>query len=1169
MSAYGEYANRKLAQADDAEFDALLQEALTAVPEEAKAPQVDPAIAEIQKKVEAGGDPMQSAAKGIVSGAATALEQTANFAIDAADAVENTLAGFGVGTGELIGESRIDVVQRMFGQPQNATEHAAKIFGQYMAPLGVVNKLVKGAGWVANAKKVGYAAGITSAITDPEDKRLSDLIQSNPALANPITELLASDEDDSRIMSRIKNGIESATIDLATLGIIDAGTAIYKSVRAGKELKKAKELAKIESGNPNPDTGIVVDEQTLAQGEAKINQSIDDAATQAKVKPATGDGAAAGPTPEQIKKTVKAEAPKVDATPEEKEMLINAEQYKGSATNIRDLQKELKATGRVMVPDDLHKVAKRGRVSDAENAKLAKKIFDQGDKKIDEMLDRPFGKALAQEERDALKLGYMQKQLEVENMISGVKNVNDLTEAELSIITERLDDLMAFDASIRAANSEAGRALRTAKIGLLDEGTDAMKAKKIKTHIKLHGGMQDIKETIEQIKQIQDSGIENGLMEFLQFKNAARYGSRVGDAAFEYWVNNVLSGPSTLLLVNPISNIAQTGVSIFETATAEVFGKLMGKGVVEGETVALLHGLVDGMMEGFGGAKKFWGGKSVGPKSKFMLTRKQAISSDNLLADPNSPFGRMLDAFGSIMNMPTKALSAQDVFFNMMHQRARINQISHRVAMQRYKYGSPQYLKRVGELKRMPTEGMMREAERFGQEHTLTTPLGEGAGKLGKSFQQLQKGLESVPFGVGKYAGAFMRVGANLVDRAVQRTPLSFLRAATRRQLGSGVPAQVQEEIAKMTFGTAVIGAAGFAAYNGLITSSGPNDPKMKKALKSSGWQEYSIRVGDSYVPTTMLGPVGLILNMSADVAELVGRLENTSPEQQNLGDELFIASSQILTNFFTPEFLQQGVPDLFSFVKDLTEGRRTPQDLRESIARFSTGFIPMSGAVRAAGNIWSPGRGDKEAETLWGQIRNEWLEVAGLEGFAGLPPELNVFGEEVYSPMGVGDAAKSAVFSNKRDPDDPVVNEILRLEMTGSVAHIESPNEETMSLRMPERTKRKGIGEGVTVPIDLTPEQYHDYVKLSAGLKVGNLSIGARPLKEELKSIINTDKYKKASDDLKKVFIKKIVSDYKSAAWQVMQTRPDIQEEFQEKAEKRINRYKSNPDKVIFGRGQ
>ena len=422
--------------------------------------------------------------------------------------------------------------------------------------------------------------------------------------------------------------------------------------------------------------------------------------------------------------------------------------------------------------------------------------------------------------------------------------------------------------------------------GVLDEGVEGVKAQKVRDYINLHGGTQDVKETLKQIKQIQDAGLST--FDMMAYKVGPGFGRRMGDAAFEYWVNNVLSGPSTMLVTNPVSNVVQMVASIFETGTAEIYGKFMRRGVVEGETLAHVGGLVDGYWEALSGAKKFWKGVQPGTRSKFMLGKQRAISAENFNLDPAGFVGKFADSVGKVLNYPTRVLSTQDVFFNMMHQRARINQLSHRMAIQAgHVPGEAGYISKVSEFRKNPTKGMIKESDRFGQEHTLTTPLGRDGGSGGQALLSLQQAMEKMPFGVGKFAGAFMRVGANLADRAIQRTPLTFLRAETRRNLMSKVPATVGEEIGKMTFGTGLLFGGGLLAHQGLITGSGPDDPKMQKALKSSGWQPNSIRLpGGNFIPTKDLGPLGIVLNMSADISELIGRIDSDDMERGHLPDE-------------------------------------------------------------------------------------------------------------------------------------------------------------------------------------------------------------------------------------------------------------------------------------------
>jgi len=81
-------------------------------------------------------------------------------------------------------------------------------------------------------------AGVGGVVTDfayfdGKQGRLSDLIQQNPSLQNPITEFLQSEEDDTQIEGRLKNAVEGLGLGLLADGII-AGA---KGLRAGGKAK--------------------------------------------------------------------------------------------------------------------------------------------------------------------------------------------------------------------------------------------------------------------------------------------------------------------------------------------------------------------------------------------------------------------------------------------------------------------------------------------------------------------------------------------------------------------------------------------------------------------------------------------------------------------------------------------------------------------------------------------------------------------------------------------------------------------------------------------------------------------------------------------------------------------------------------------------------------------
>ena len=91
-------------------------------------------------------------------------------------------------------------------------------------------------------------AGLQGAATDlmffkGNEGRLSDLIQSSPSLANPISEFLASDEEDSELTGRLKNAIEGLGIGLA----VDSLLIPLRALKAGR--KKFEETGDVNKAN--------------------------------------------------------------------------------------------------------------------------------------------------------------------------------------------------------------------------------------------------------------------------------------------------------------------------------------------------------------------------------------------------------------------------------------------------------------------------------------------------------------------------------------------------------------------------------------------------------------------------------------------------------------------------------------------------------------------------------------------------------------------------------------------------------------------------------------------------------------------------------------------------------------------------------------------------------
>lgn len=143
-----------------------------------------------------------------------------------------------------LNESPFPEVPVVGQQPTSVTGNVVRSVSQFAAAMGVAGKALKG--W-QTASTVGRfsKAIVTGAIADfaafdEADKRLSDLIETVPELSNPVTEWLASDEDDTALESRLKNVVEGGLLGVG----MEAVPALVKQISAYRQLKRTQAQVK-------------------------------------------------------------------------------------------------------------------------------------------------------------------------------------------------------------------------------------------------------------------------------------------------------------------------------------------------------------------------------------------------------------------------------------------------------------------------------------------------------------------------------------------------------------------------------------------------------------------------------------------------------------------------------------------------------------------------------------------------------------------------------------------------------------------------------------------------------------------------------------------------------------------------------------------------------------
>lgn len=147
---------------------------------------------------------------------------------------------------------------------------------QFLTLASPVTQVMKAKG-VGPILQTVTASGVSGGLGfSGQQERLSDLVQQFPAIANPVTDFLASDVDDSFAVGRLKNALEFAGLDVAVM------LPFVKTLRQTRgQARNAKPNGEVE----------------LAQ---KIDKAVPKQNPNAVVRPPTKDGVVQGSSTGQI-----------------------------------------------------------------------------------------------------------------------------------------------------------------------------------------------------------------------------------------------------------------------------------------------------------------------------------------------------------------------------------------------------------------------------------------------------------------------------------------------------------------------------------------------------------------------------------------------------------------------------------------------------------------------------------------------------------------------------------------------------------------------------------------------------------------------------------------------------------------------------------------------------
>jgi hypothetical protein len=257
----------------------------------------------------------------------------------------------------------------------------------------------------------------------------------------------------------------------------------------------------------------------------------------------------------------------------------------------------------------------------------------------------------------------------------------------------------------------------------------------------------------------------------------------------------------------------------------------------------------------------------------------------------------------------------------------------------------------------------------------------------------------------------FIKTCTNFAKMSVEYSPLNIPNLIQKANRGELTGLQMADARAKVILGTAIGTTVYIMAMNGMITGGPPSDANERLMRERAGERWNCFKIGNVYIPYSWNLPLGMIMGMAADLAELSKR--SGDPEKQtNLASGI---TTMIRHNIGDQTFMQ-GLNDLMASYNDPErQGGRWLQGQVTGIA------VPAG--VGALARIIDPERHRPQGVLEAVQARVPFWSK-------GLPPMRDLWGRPLEYPGGAAGAAIGATRAPSIEKADPVDQEIARLNL-------------------------------------------------------------------------------------------------------------------------------------------
>ena len=758
-------------------------------------------------------------------------------------------------------------------------------------------KLAKGAKANPIKASLGKGAVADTIAFDEETGRFSDIINEYaPALANPLTDYLASDPDDTFWEGRFKNTLEGLALGGITEGLFRTARYIKNKKQQINNEKFDQKILEEDEKFLNEKGEVDYQEArkaNLLENKPKVNTKVKTEDLQAEIDDAVFNN---------FKKlqTKKVKGKNVQRTNAEFDQKLSLDE--GLDLGIST------ARWKVLNGEGLFTLE---NIAKANQKALAKLNTVRSDEIVQRLADRKYKGNIAKVYDEFGRLA------------DNLDEVDSLIVAHEMMLQSTLNIIPKLAREVKIKGSGTTVADVKFALGLAEGGwiNDIRVAKGLGRGLRQRGV---VKQEVESLTKNTENNIKNTVNEWRTFggkvedfieqlakaddANATQKviawatKNKTWNIANEVWINALLSNPKTHI-VNMTSNFVNTflkpleaGVgSLIRLENAKKYAKIRAEGANAISTLAGLTKYLDDVVN----------------YTRLSFKRSDGIIAGSGASKLDNPTQNLKGKVGTFVNTPTRFLNAEDEFFKQINYRARM----YSIAVQKALADNASKTKKVGsnlKTKKPITEFEAKVEQYFreGFDETNTIGINPDALKYAQEatftqelfgvFDKIQNIANNYPY--IRQIIPFVKTPINLMMAIVDRTPLGFARKQFRddffgRSGNLYRTAQVRGQIAT---GFALITYANYLASTGQITGSTslPSDaPIQSKGLKdlnrNLGFQPYSLRTFNEetgkyeYYAFGRLDPFGAFLGLVADFHTFHNKL--TQDELARVGNSMLL----------------------------------------------------------------------------------------------------------------------------------------------------------------------------------------------------------------------------------------------------------------------------------------